>query len=109
MFNNNTYTDLRTAYKNILIPSYVVQPKCHKTKQLVVWLNRLRSAFEIEPSKSYFIFKSFLTRNIEVPLANIHGRNSLSTPRHYFFFDPPFQNLGLKVVPLAEQQNVTTS
>ena len=101
MFNNNTYTDLRTAYKNILIPSYVVQPKCHKTKQLVVWLNRLRSAFEL-------IFKSFLKRNIEVPLANIHGRNSLSTPSHYFFY-PPFQNLGLKVVPPAEQQNVTIS
>ena len=25
MFNNNTYTDFRTAYKHILIPNYVIQ------------------------------------------------------------------------------------
>ena len=25
MFNNNTYTDFRTAYKHVLIPSYVIQ------------------------------------------------------------------------------------
>ena len=25
MFNNNTFTDLRTAYKYVLIPSYVIQ------------------------------------------------------------------------------------
>ena len=25
MFNNNTYTDFRTAYKQVLIPSYVIQ------------------------------------------------------------------------------------
>ena len=24
MFNNNTYTDFRTAYKHVLIPSYIV-------------------------------------------------------------------------------------
>ena len=24
-FNNNTYTDFKTAYKHILIPSYVIQ------------------------------------------------------------------------------------
>ena len=37
MFNNNTYTDYRTANKRILIPSYVcsrdfTEPKGHKTK-----------------------------------------------------------------------------
>ena len=25
MFNNNTFTDFRTAYKDVLIPSYVIQ------------------------------------------------------------------------------------
>ena len=25
MFHNNTYTDFRTAYKHVLIPSYVIQ------------------------------------------------------------------------------------
>ena len=25
MFNNNTFTDFRTAYKYVLIPSYVIQ------------------------------------------------------------------------------------
>ena len=25
MFNNNTYTDFRTEYKHILIPSYITQ------------------------------------------------------------------------------------
>ena len=24
-FNNNTYTDFRTAYKHVLIPSYIIQ------------------------------------------------------------------------------------
>ena len=24
MFNNNTYTDFRTAYKHVLIPSYII-------------------------------------------------------------------------------------
>ena len=25
MFHNNTYTDFRTAYKHVLIPSYFIQ------------------------------------------------------------------------------------
>ena len=25
MFNNNNYTDFRTAYKHVLIPNYVIQ------------------------------------------------------------------------------------
>ena len=25
IFNNNTYTDLRTVYKQVLIPSYVIR------------------------------------------------------------------------------------
>ena len=47
----------------------------------------------MEPSKSYFIFKSlFLTRNIVSPRANIHDRNSLSPPLHPtdFFLIPTF-------------------
>ena len=24
MFNNNTYTDFRTAYRHVLIPSYII-------------------------------------------------------------------------------------
>ena len=45
-----------------------------------------------------------MTRNSKPPppKANIHGRNSLSPPRHWFFSDPSppslFQNMGLKVV-----------
>ena len=31
MFNNNIYTDFRTAYKHILIPSYVIW---------VIWQNQ---------------------------------------------------------------------
>ena len=36
-------------------------------------------------------------------MANICGRNSLSPPGTYFFLIPPFQSLGLKVVPSAEK------
>ena len=57
----------------------------------------------MEPSKPYFIFKSlFLTRNIVSPRANIHDRNSLrpSPPTPLtFFWSPPFQNAGLKMIP----------
>ena len=43
-----------------------------------------------EPSEPNFVFRSFLARNIVThpPQENIHGRNSLSHPRHSFFSDP---------------------
>ena len=78
---------------------------------MAVWLtNKLRSTFEIKPSKPYFILRSLLlTRNIvSSPQANTYGRNSLSLLKHSIFFCPPppplpllllFQNSGLKVAP----------
>ena len=41
MFKNNTYTDLRTAHKHVLIPSYVIQaikPNQKLTKLNIDWL-----------------------------------------------------------------------
>ena len=57
-----------------------------------IWLtHKLRSTFEIEPSKPYFILQSLLlTRNIvSSPLANTCGRNSLSPSKHSIFFCSP--------------------
>ena len=50
MFNNNIYSDFRTAHKHALIPSYIIkdlsdltEPKYHKTKHyLVVWLKQTK-------------------------------------------------------------------
>ena len=59
---------------------------------MAVWLtNKLRSTFEIKPSKPYFILRSLLlTRNIvSSPQANTYGRNSLSLLKHSIFFCPP--------------------
>ena len=50
-----------------------------------------------------------MTRNIVIlPQENIHGRNSLSPPRHSFFLIPTFQNLGLKVVPPPAKKGAGT-
>ena len=57
-----------------------------------IWLtHKLRSTFEIEPTKPYFILQSLLlTRNIvSSPLANTCGRNSLSPSKHSVFFCSP--------------------
>ena len=47
MFNNNTYTDFRTAYKHILIPSYIIQViyQNQNVTKLFGW-NRPRLTFE---------------------------------------------------------------
>ena len=54
---------------------------------LIGWFAaELRATFEIESSKPYYILQTFLTRNTVNPLANICGIDSLSSPRHSFFF-----------------------
>ena len=42
MFNSNAYSDFRTGYKQVMIfdLSDLTEPKCHKTKQLIVWLKQ---------------------------------------------------------------------
>ena len=48
----------------------------------------------------------FFRQKIVSPQANICGRNPLSSPHAFIFFlIPPFQNVGLKVLPLAERGN----
>ena len=61
----------------------------------------LRSTFEIEPSKPYFIFKSlFLARSIVSPPANYPWQELFKPPQTLiFFWSPSLQNLGLQVVP----------
>ena len=56
---------------------------------------------KLSPQTHIIFLKVFLSRNIvSPPQAKIHGRNSLSFPRHLFsFWSSSFQNLGLKVVP----------
>ena len=75
MFSNDIYTDFRTAYKHVLIPSYVIRVIYwnQNVTKLNIKINRSRSTFEIEPSR--IILQSF-------------------------FPIPPFQNLVLNVVPL---------
>ena len=100
MFNNTTYSDFRTAHKHILIPTYIIQGiwEQNVTKLNISWLfisNIPRSKFEIEPSKPYFIyfiFKSLFLfdKKPSKPQANIHGKSSLSPPRHSFFLTHPF-------------------
>ena len=57
MFNDNTYTDSRTAFKHVLIPRYAIQAiqqSQNVTKLNIHWLfgeKRPISLFEIEPSK----------------------------------------------------------
>ena len=44
-------------------------------------------------------FENWALKAIVSPQANICGKDSLRPPGTHFFLIPPFQNLGLKVVP----------
>ena len=74
MFNNNIFTDFRTAYKHILIPSYIIRliyQNQNVTKLNINWSfgwSRPRSTLEIEPSKPHFILKSlFWQKHSKLP------------------------------------------
>ena len=95
---------LQTLNKSCLrYSSDLTEPKCHKTKHYCNWLlnhSSPRSAIKIEPSKSYFILQSVLTRNIVRLSKQISIAGTLYTlppRRHSFFFFLllilPFQNL----------------
>ena len=94
-FNKKTYTDVRTAYKHILVPSYssgLTEPKCHN---LVNWFfskKKPRSTVEIKPSKSYFILQSFVDTRNAVSTTDKYLWQELfkSPPRLSFFSVPPF-------------------
>ena len=95
IFNNNIYTDFRTAYKHLLIPISIIwvmtEPKSHKLN--INWLlrwNRRTSTFEMEPTEPYLFYKVF-KKHIQPPQANICIRNSLSPPGHSYFLIPLFK------------------
>ena len=70
MFNNNTYTDFRKAYKHVLLPSYiiqVIQQNQNVTKLNIDWFfgyKMPRSTFEIT---IFYLRKYFLRINIVSP------------------------------------------
>ena len=99
MFNNNIYADFRTAHNYVIQVFYKNQ---NVTKLHINWFfgwGRPRLTFEIwnwTLKTTFYFTKSFFWQKHSKPLqANICGRNT------YFFSNPPppFQNLGLTVVP----------
>ena len=69
MFNNNTYSDFRTAYKHVLIPSYVIQwfnkTKMSQNYTLIACLANTGQDQHLKLSPQRHVLQVFfLTRNI---------------------------------------------
>ena len=69
MFNNNTYSDFRTAYKHVLIPSYVIQwfnkTKMSQNYTLIGCLANTGQDQHLKLSPQRHVLQVFfLTRNI---------------------------------------------
>ena len=89
--------------------SDLTEPKYHKTKQLVVWLKQANINIWNRALKYIFYFtKSLLTRSILSPTGKYLWQKLFFLPGTHFFLIPPFQNLGLKVVPQQKGRGTAT-
>ena len=106
VFNNNTYTNFKNAYKHILIPSYIIWFNRTKMSQNLTLLGYLvkrgqNQHFKLN-SQGHILFLSlFFKRNIVSPAGKYPWHEPFKSlcVLIFFFWKPTFQNLGLKVVP----------
>ena len=102
-----TFLKLFRWYQIVQSISYIYcRPFKITQTRSIVWLKQAKLNILNWAIKAIFYFKkSFLTRNIAKPQANICGRNSLSLPEHsLFFLIPPFQKVEKKLFSPAERR-----